>query len=197
MAEVRGRVDALERRVDFLARTQANATAELTELTSSNADIALPKNATQPDQLQADPSNATNGTPAEAEAPQTFDSPQAMYDEALAQFRERNYQNAQALWARFIDENPKSDLVPNAYFWQGESYYQSQNYARAVLAYQEVIERFQDSSKYRPALLKQGLSFYKLGKTKPGRLLLQRVIDSAPDSPEAGRAETFLEQRSN
>jgi tol-pal system protein YbgF len=122
-------------------------------------------------------------------------TPQLLYEQALNAFHNREYDQAQDLWAEFAGQFPDHDLVPNAYFWQGECLYQMKEYAPAVLLYDKVITGYPDSSKYTSALLKQGLALYALDKNKAGRIRLQQLIKEYPDIAEAKRAQTFLKQR--
>ncbi|MFW6415311.1 MAG: tol-pal system protein YbgF [Thermodesulfobacteriota bacterium] len=119
--------------------------------------------------------------------------PEPLYNKALDKFNSREYEEAQSLWAEFIDNFPEHELVPNAYFWQGEGLFQSQNYSDAILKYQKVVEDYKDSNKYPAALLKQGIAFYRKDKPKPGKILLQDLIKNFPDTSEAKRAKKFLQ----
>lgn len=170
------------------AAGQANATA-----TDEQADTAAPMlSEASPDGLTEVIETEDAILTVERKAPQGADPAKALYDQALAEFKARNYQNAQTIWAEFTQAFKDHELAPNAHFWQGECFYQMGDYARAVLAYQEVIARYPKSVKYRPALLKQGVSFIKLGKDKAGRLLLEDVVAKYPDTAEARRAKEFL-----
>ncbi|WP_320169673.1 tol-pal system protein YbgF [Maridesulfovibrio sp.] len=120
------------------------------------------------------------------------DPAKALYDKAMAQFKERKYKEAIRDWAEFSANFVKHTLVPNAIFWEGECYYQLGDYANAALKYQDVIAKYSKSNKYRSALLKQGLCLIKLGKTKSGRYILEDLIKKAPDSAEAKRAKSIL-----
>ncbi len=120
------------------------------------------------------------------------DPAQELYDQALREFNQRNYQAAQATWKQFSEKYPDSALTPNAVFWQGESFYQMRDYPKAILSYQELISKFPKSPKYAAALLKQGISFIIINKPEAGRLVLNDVIKKFPNTPEAKRAEEFL-----
>lgn len=206
MADIRGRMDELERRFirpstsslppyseqpdtmqqDRMARAQIPADEYQRPQDPSATDEALAD-------LGMTGSQAAELGASEAAVPsQPSDPAQQLYDEALAQFKARNYENAQLMWADFVKNNPRHDLVPNALFWQGEAYYQMQQYPQAILAYQDVIAKHEGSSKYPAALLKQGISFITIGKEQAGKLQLNELIRKFPDSPEAQRARDFL-----
>lgn len=205
-ATMDGRVADLERQVQGDAASKEelellkSRVAELErKLRKAETQLALDLSQEQPmgnATLAATPN--TGGAPAGQPGPavQTAQDPaQALYDQALAEFNKRNYENAQAIWAEFVKTFKGHPLAPNAFFWQGECYYQLGDYARAILAYQEVITNYPNSIKYKTALLKQGVSFYKMDKKTAGQLVLQNVVKQFPDSAEAKRAQEFL--RSN
>lgn len=208
IASLNGRMDELERR---FMRPSATSVAPYSDSTSQSAPLepqlhpAMQQSQAQPQQQQQETNQAlsnlgmSNTQAAELGASeeetaqaQPAEPGRQLYDEALAQFKARNYETAQVMWADFVKENPKSDLVPNALFWQGEAYYQMRQYPQAILSYQEVIAKHAQSNKYPAALLKQGISFITIGKEKAGKLQLNELIKKFPDSQEAQRARDFL-----
>ncbi len=134
--------------------------------------------------------NATE--PAAEEDPEDI-AAEDLYDTALAAFQDREYERALMLWSSYIERNPDSELVPNAYFWQGEAHYQMEEYSQAVMQYQEVLEEYEDSNKHPDALLKQGISFFRLDREDPGRVRLQTLLEEYPDSVHADRAREYLQ----
>jgi tol-pal system protein YbgF len=194
--------------------TRHNATVQnaTRTLPAANATMAIPEN----DPVAAavttlpvattrgkTPGNATGGAPAQIQPPQgnttaqtapKADPADMLYEQALASFKERNYQAAQRQWKEFATAFPAHAMVANAVFWQGECFYQMEDYARAVLAYQDVVTKHADSSKYLPAMLKQGISLIRLGKTKAGKIRLEEITKKHPGTPEAKRAATVLKE---
>lgn len=136
---------------------------------------------------------SSSAAPAEPTAPATPQDPAtALYQTALATWRNGEYAQAQGLFADFLKSYPKHQLAANAHFWQGESFFQMKDYANAILRYEEVIRRYKDNPKYRAALLKEGLAFMELGKPKAGRERLRQLVKQFPDSTEAKRAQSIL-----
>lgn len=122
------------------------------------------------------------------------DTATRLYEQGLEFFNSRQYENALRNFKDFTDVYPTHTLAPNAWFWQGEAQYQMKNYGGAALAYEQVIAKFPRSAKYPAALMKQGICFYSLGKQNVGKLRLDEVIRKFPGTPEAIRAEKFLEE---
>lgn len=206
MADLRGRMDEIERRFMRPSTSSQPPYSEQPQTMAQERMEPAQQPARQPEQTQ-EPSatdealadlGMTNsqaeelGAPDEDVSAQPADPAQQLYDEALAQFKARNYETAQIMWADFVKDNPQHELVPNALFWQGEAYYQMRQYPQAILAYQEVIAKHAGSAKYPAALLKQGISFITIGKEKAGKLQLNELIRKFPNSPEAQRARDFM-----
>lgn len=202
IATMQGRVDSLEQTAGQLEDRQSNATAAIKEMGENLTAMRMVLES----QLALDFSEARGAPPAKAPAAtagseeglpdtaQAADPARSLYDNALNLFKQRRYQQAQAMWADFAQSYPDHQLVPNAIFWQGECFYQMEDYSRAILSYQEVITKYPKSTKYAPSLLKQGIAFLRLGKEKAGRLVLQDLVDKLPDSPEAARAKAILQK---
>ncbi|MFW5734879.1 MAG: tol-pal system protein YbgF [Oceanidesulfovibrio sp.] len=207
IADLRGRMDELERR--FLRPSpsslppyseEPDQTMQQERMEPARQPAAQPVQPEGPsatDEALADLGMTTDqaeelGGPEEPAPMQPDDPARQLYEEALAQFKARNYETAQIMWSDFVKDNPQHELVPNALFWQGEAYYQMQQYPQAILSYQEVIAKHGSSSKYPAALLKQGISFITIGKERAGKLQLNELIRKYPDSPEAQRARDFL-----
>lgn len=133
-------------------------------------------------------------SPASAQPAASQDTASRLYDSGMSAFASRNYRDAVKAFTDFTKNFPKHKLASNAHFWRGESYYQLKDYAGAALAYQDVIEKFPGSGKFQSAMLKQGMSFYQAGKKDAAKLRLEELIKKYPQSPEAGRAKTFLQQ---
>lgn len=150
--------------------------------------------AVRPQAPGPDMETSTQNIQPSPQAPATSASgSQELYQQALEGFYAKKYKQAQTTWAEFVKGFPKDPLVPNALFWQGECFFQLQDYANAVLAYQKVIEDHPKSNKYQASLLKQGMAFFKLKKDQAGKLVLEDLIKKHPQSPEAKRAQAFLQ----
>ncbi len=115
-----------------------------------------------------------------------------LYQQALDLFRQGKYQKAEQAWQTYIHQNPKGNLVSNAYFWIGECEYRQQRYEEAILDYQKVVSNFPNSNKIPDALLKQGMSFAQLGDTDSAKIVLDKLVKLYPNTPQARMAKKQL-----
>ena len=125
--------------------------------------------------------------------PQNTDLSKALYDSGTKAFSDRKYSDAVRIFADFINNYPRHNLISNAHFWQGESYYQMQDYNNAILAYQQVIEKYPGSNKIQSSMLKQGIAMHRNDKKDAAKIRLNELIRKFPKSQEATRAKQFLE----
>ncbi len=117
---------------------------------------------------------------------------EGLYKQGFEAFQKGSYDNAVALFAQFVKENPDSPLAPNAYYWTGESYMSGKNYEKAIVQFQDVVDKFPKSDKAGKAMLRQAEAFSALGDKKSSTTLLRRVIELFPKSEEARLAERKL-----
>ncbi|HJD98250.1 tol-pal system protein YbgF [Mailhella massiliensis] len=122
------------------------------------------------------------------------DMAQALYDNGMQAFNNRQYQAALRSFSDFTKTYSKNKLVSNAWFWQGECQYQMKNYAEAVLAYENVISGYPNSVKAPASYLKQGMSFLQLNKKAAAKQRLTELTRKYPKAPEATRARQVIKQ---
>lgn len=118
---------------------------------------------------------------------------QKLYDDGMAAFNAKKYQEAYAAFNRYLEKYPKGSLAGNARFWLGESLYQQQEYELAILEYQKLIADSPKNSKTPAALLKQGLAFEKLKDRETAKLVYLKLQADYKDSEEAAAAGKRLE----
>lgn len=118
---------------------------------------------------------------------------QKLYDNGLAAFNAKKYQEAYAAFNRYLEKHPKGSLAGNARFWLGESLYQQQDYELAILEYQKLIADSPKNAKTPAALLKQGLAFEKLKDQETAKLVYLKLQADYKDSEEAAAAGKRLE----
>ncbi|WP_051261152.1 tol-pal system protein YbgF [Desulfovibrio inopinatus] len=138
------------------------------------------------------PSGTTGTSATPVARSEASESSKAMYERGLEAFKNRQYDQAIAVWKDFVSSYPSDSLAPNALFWQGEAYYQKGDFANAALMYQDVIEKYSSSNKYPAAMLKQGISFMRMGNKSAGAIVLKDLISKYPNSAEATRAKNVL-----
>jgi tol-pal system protein YbgF len=130
---------------------------------------------------------------ATAQPASSGDQAQELYDDGLAAFNAKKYQEAYSAFNNYLEKHPKGSLAANARFWLGECLYNQQDYELAILEYQKVFADFPKNGKTPAALLKQGMSFEKLKDQETARLVYLKLQAEYKDSEEAAGAGKRLE----
>ncbi len=111
--------------------------------------------------------------------------PEEVYRNALDDYTKGNYDLAIAGFRTYIQNYPKTSLVPNAQYWLGESYYSQKNFAQAVEEFDIVIREFPESPKVPSALFKQGDAYKQIGDAKRETAALCELVTKYPKTREA------------
>ncbi len=85
----------------------------------------------------------------------------------------------------YIQNYPKTSLVPNAQYWLGESYYSQKNYAQAIEEFEVVIRDYPDNPKVPSALFKQGDALLQMNDSKRATAVLCELIGKHGKTREA------------
>jgi tol-pal system protein YbgF len=118
--------------------------------------------------------------PAPAQLP-----PEDVYRTALNDYTKGNYDLAISGFRTYIQNYPKTSLVPNAQYWLGESYYSQKNYAQAIEEFEVVIRDYPDNPKVPSALFKQGDALLLMGDSKRATAVLCELIGKYGKTREA------------
>lgn len=105
--------------------------------------------------------SAARGGPAIASS--GGDDSKADYDIAYAYLMQRQYDQSETSFRRFIQSHPRDRLVPDATFWLGESYLQRSKPREAAEQFLKVSTEYARSTKAPDAMLKLGISLAALG----------------------------------
>jgi len=117
---------------------------------------------------------------------------ETLYKKALSLYRQKKYEEAQALFREYLQKYPRGKRAANATFWIGECLYQRKLYEDAILQYQKVIDEFPRSGKVPAALLKQGLAFLRLGDTEAATIVFKKLVRLYPRTEQARIARKYL-----
>lgn len=184
VGSLNGRIEELDRRIEHLSKSHATAPAA-----TNAAPVSEP------------PSSSAVDSPRPASAPQPAisipekePSEKALYDKALQQFQQGQYEGARRDFQTFLNKYPRSELADNALYSIGECYYAEKRYQDAISTFQQVLDRYPKGNKVPHALLKQGSAFQALGDATAARILYERLLEKFPDSPQAQAAEKKLKQ---
>lgn len=120
------------------------------------------------------------------------DPSQQIYDNGIAAFTAKKFQESYAAFNEYIEKYPKGSLAGNARFWLGDSLYNQNEYELAILEYQKVIADYPKHPKSPAALLKQGLAFEKLKDLETAKLVYYKLEADYPKSEEAAAGRKRL-----
>jgi tol-pal system protein YbgF len=123
--------------------------------------------------------------------PPTEQSQQA-YNDAYNLIRQRNFDEAETAFAKFVKDFPNNSLTGNGYYWLGEVKLVQGKSQEAIDAFSTVIQSFPGHNKEQDALYKLGIVSDQLGDTAKARSYLQDVIRRFPNSKAAQLAAGYL-----
>lgn len=142
-------------------------------------DSSAPKSPNAPDSGSTQPSGSYNPISSAL----TVD-PKVLYNDALADFNNNNYDTAEGRFITFLIQFPKHELAPNAQYWLGEVDYAQKKYDLAVAEFDKVVKNYPQSEKAPAALFKMALAQVGLGKKGDAKATLNRIIKEYKTSPE-------------
>lgn len=90
-------------------------------------------------------------------------SPRFEFDAAYASFSQKQYDQAEMGFRRFLQSNPRDRLVPEATFWLGETYLQRGRHREAAEQFLNVSAEHPDAAKAPDALLRLGMALNGMG----------------------------------
>jgi tol-pal system protein YbgF len=128
---------------------------------------------------------AVGQPPAARPSQQALLPPEDVYRSALNDYTKGNYDLAIAGFRTYIQNYPRTSLIPNAQYWLGESYYSQRNYAQAVEEFDVVIRNYPDSPKVPSALFKQGDAYHQMNDAKRETAALCELVTKYPKTREA------------
>ena len=151
---------------------------------------------TAPDAGGAGDSTQTNGAsaPATGGSQRTNAIVHGTYEEAMAKYRAREYQDAIKAFQVIVTRFPEHDLAANAQYWTGDSYYQLRAYRAAIDAQKRLIATYPKSSKVPDALLNIGSAQLGLGDAVSARRSWEQLIANFPESRSAVKASDRLKR---
>ena len=114
---------------------------------------------------------------------------QRMYEAAITEFRQGNFEDAERALDAFLLQYPESPYAPEATFWLGSSQYALKKYKLAVQTQSRVVEAYPDSGRAPDALLNKGFAELELKRRKSARRTFRLVQERYPDSAAARTAE--------
>jgi tol-pal system protein YbgF len=123
----------------------------------------------------------------------TQESAESLYQQAQRDFKNKDYDQAVALFGQLEAEHPWHHLADNALYWQGEALYAQKKYSEAIQMFNQVAKKYPEGNKVPDALLKAGYAYLALKDSYSGRDYLKKVINDYPFSEAAQLAEKRLQ----
>lgn len=117
--------------------------------------------------------------------------PPGGYEEALSNYRNRNYQTAIDQFSGLLGSGISGDLADNCEYWIGESYFGMKQYGEAVKHFQSVVS-IAGSDKADDAQFMIGHSFQSMGNSAAAREAYRALINNYPTSPLIRRARAKM-----
>lgn len=93
----------------------------------------------------------------------TTADPRAEYDAAYAYLLQKQFEQAEMAFRRFIQSHPRDRLAPDAMYWLGESYLQRNRAREAAEQFLNISTEYPQAAKAPDAMLKLGVSLNALG----------------------------------
>lgn len=120
-------------------------------------------------------------------------APSGSYQEALALYNARRYQEAiDKFTALLVSGNVDNSLADNCQYWIGESYYGLRNYTQAIAEFEKVF-RYPNTNKGDAALLKLGLCYMRLNDKNAARSQFELLLANYPQSQYVSLARRYMD----
>ncbi len=121
--------------------------------------------------------------------------PRADYEAAYAYILQKQYEQAEMGFRKFIQSHPRDRLVPEATYWLGESYLQRNRPREAAEQFLTVSTEHPGASKAPDALLKLGVSLNAMGARDRACAVFAELDRKYPQSSAGVREASGREQK--
>jgi tol-pal system protein YbgF len=147
------------------------------------------------DRMAALPQGAMAERPGPSVAATSVGNPRSDFDATYASFSQKQYDQAEMGFRRFLQSNPRDKLVPEATFWLGETYLQRSRYREAAEQFLNVSAEHPDTAKAPDALLRLGISLNGLGAKDRACAVLAELDRKYPQASAPVRQASDREQK--
>ncbi|MBM6593049.1 tol-pal system protein YbgF [Microvirga pudoricolor] len=121
--------------------------------------------------------------------------PRSDFDAAYASYTQRQYEQAEMGFRRFLQSNPRDRMVPEASYWLGESYLQRGRHREAAEQFLNVSADYPSSAKAPDALLKLGVSLNAIGARDRACAVFVELDRKYPQASASVRQGSAREQQ--
>ncbi|WP_414471963.1 tol-pal system protein YbgF [Microvirga sp. M2] len=143
------------------------------------------------------PQGALPGRPGPSVAATSTGDPRADFDGAYASFAQKDYDQAEMGFRRFLQSNPRDGLVPEATFWLGETYLQRGRYREAAEQFLSVSADHPSAAKAPDSLLRLGMALNGLGARDRACAVFAELDRKYPQASANVRQGSDREQKRN
>ncbi|WP_112663853.1 tol-pal system protein YbgF [Microvirga flavescens] len=145
------------------------------------------------------PATAPAATPPSRQGPSvaaaSSGDPRSEYETAYSYLTQRQYEQAEMGFRRFLQSNPRDKLVPDATFWLGESYFQRGRHREAAEQFLNVSADHPNAAKAPEALLKLGVTLNAIGAKDRACAVFTELDRKYPQAPASVREGSAREQK--
>jgi tol-pal system protein YbgF len=194
LVALQAKADSLEASLDELAGqrlAQSKVTVPTSEARTPEPKLGPPETEVESEPV---PQKGVPGARSRKACVFTKLSPDRQYEKAYEAYSKHRFDEARALFKKFLQRYPKHDLADNALYWIGETYYDMEDYPNAILAFKEVVTLYAERSKAPDALLKIGYSYLALDDPVNARNYFKRLIKNYPFSEAEAKARAKLKE---
>jgi len=186
------RIEELEYRINqevASARLQLNNILERVERIDNEKPIAVGVGEQVPAEVDTQP---LPETPFETPSSTAMSSEEVLYNQALEQFLNEEYQQAAILFGDFIAQNPSSDRNVEVYFYIGEAYAKLGDWQKASKSFLESYILDGYGPRAPSTLYRLGQVMGEWEKIEQSCVMFQNLIIRFPQSIEAERAQDYI-----
>jgi tol-pal system protein YbgF len=169
--------------------------AGIGDLIEQDGVEGAPMDGTPHDRMAALPQGAIVERPGPSVAATSVGNPRADFDAAYASFSQKQYDQAEMGFRRFLQSNPRDKLVPEATFWLGETYLQRSRYREAAEQFLNVSAEHPDTPKAPDALLRLGISLNGIGAKDRACAVFAELDRKYPQASAPVRQASDREQK--
>ena len=130
----------------------------------------------------------TDGTSVEtvALAPEASgESPESLYERSNESLLRRQFGDAEAGFATFLQKYPDHSLAGSAQYWLGETFYAQGDFKRAAASFLQGYKKYPKSRRAPDSLLKLGISLNRLGQADQACAAYAAVSAEYPKAVDA------------
>ena len=143
------------------------------------------------------PQGALPARPGPSVAATSMGDPRADFDAAYTAFTQKDYDQAEMGFRRFLQSNPRDGLVPEATFWLGETYLQRGRYREAAEQFLNISADHPNAAKAPDAMLRLGMALNGLGARDRACAVFAELDRKYPQASANVRQGAEREQKRN